>query len=91
MLINNLKITLRRLGRQKLTTSLHVIGLTLGMATCLLIGLYLRHELSYDSWYAKADRTYRVNTVWTDFGKKKPPFLNALPNGGCPAHRLPGI
>ncbi|MBK8561917.1 MAG: ABC transporter permease [Saprospiraceae bacterium] len=79
MLINNLKIALRRLARQKTTTSLHVLGLTLGMTTCLLIGLYLRHELSYDSWYAKADRTYRVNTVWTDFGKKSPHFSTPFP------------
>ncbi len=79
MLINNLKITLRRLSRQKLTTSLHVVGLTLGMAVCVLIGLYLRHELSYDSWYAKAGRTYRVNTVWTDFGKKSPHFSTPFP------------
>ncbi len=79
MLTNNLKITFRRLARQKLTTTLHVLGLTLGMAVCLLIGLFLRHELSYDSWYAKADRTYRVNTVWTDFGKKDPHFSTPFP------------
>ncbi len=79
MIINNLKITLRRLARQKTTTALHVLGLTLGMTVCLLIGLFLRHELSYDSWYAKADRTYRVNTVWTDFGKKDPHFSTPFP------------
>ena len=79
MIVNNVKIALRRLARQQTTTALHVLGLTLGMTVCLLIGLYLRHELSYDAWYAKAGRTYRVNTIWTDFGKTDPHFSTPFP------------
>jgi hypothetical protein len=43
MLLNNLKITLRRLARQKTTAALHVFGLTLGMSVCLHNCLFLRH------------------------------------------------
>ena len=39
MIINNVRLSLRHLGRQKLNTALHIVGLTLGMSVCLLIGL----------------------------------------------------
>lgn len=86
MITNHIKITLRRLGRQKLTTSLHVVGLTLGIAVCLLIGLYLQHELSFDNYHAKADRTYRLTQTWVSAGKRDahfstpPPLAEALRN-----------
>jgi hypothetical protein len=41
----NLPIIFRRFGRQKLTTSLHIVGLTLGITVCLLIGLFIKYEL----------------------------------------------
>ena len=70
MFMNNLRFSLRHLGRQKLNTSLHVIGLTLGMSVCLLIGLFLRYELSFDGYHDNSDHIYRVNSVWTDTPQK---------------------
>jgi hypothetical protein len=40
MLFNNLVFIVRRFIRQKFTTALHIIGLTLGITVCLLIGLF---------------------------------------------------
>lgn len=70
MILHNLRFSLRHLGRQKLNTSLHVIGLTLGMSVCLLIGLFLRYELSFDGYHDNSDHIYRVNSVWTDTPQK---------------------
>lgn len=70
---------LRRFSRQKLTTTLHIVGLTLGICVCLLIGLFIRHELSFDTYHQKADRIYRVNQVWADFGKKEFHFSTPFP------------
>ena len=36
------------------------MGLTVGMAACFLIFLYIQFELSYDSFHTKADRIYRI-------------------------------
>lgn len=69
-MFKNIPFILRRFGRHKLTTSLHVVGLTLGITVCLLIGLFIKHELSFDGYEQKAGRTYRVNQVWVDDGKK---------------------
>ena len=60
MIRNYLKIALRNLQNQKLYTSLNILGLSIGIASCLLILLYVYHEFSYDTFHTKADRIYRV-------------------------------
>src|SRR5258706_8417387 len=79
MILKNISFILRRFGRHKLTTSLHVIGLTLGITVCILIALFIKFELSFDSYETKADRTYRVNQVWVDFGNKNFHFSTPFP------------
>ncbi|MBI1227230.1 MAG: FtsX-like permease family protein [Bacteroidetes bacterium] len=88
---NSYKVILRRLGRQKTTTGLHVLGLTLGMTTCLLIGLFLRHELSYDLWNKKADRIYRINSVWNDPGATNFHYSTPMPLGPALREAAPGV
>jgi ABC-type antimicrobial peptide transport system permease subunit len=61
----NIKIVYRHLSRQKLNTSLHIIGLTLGLSVCLIIALFIRYELSFDAYHENANRTYRVISKWT--------------------------
>jgi putative ABC transport system permease protein len=41
---------------------INITGLAVGLSACLLIGLYVHHELSYDRFNEKAARIYRVNT-----------------------------
>ncbi|WP_227686967.1 ABC transporter permease [Spirosoma arboris] len=60
MIRNYLKIALRNLKRQKVSTSINVVGLAIGLATCILIMLYVQDELSYDRYNDKADRIVRV-------------------------------
>ncbi|HMB92229.1 MAG TPA: ABC transporter permease, partial [Rhodothermales bacterium] len=72
MLINYLKIALRTLSKQVGYTLLNVTGLAVGIACCLLIGLYVRHEWSYDRFHEKADRLYRL-TYENRIGADLPP------------------
>jgi putative ABC transport system permease protein len=60
MIRNYFKIAFRNLKRQKVSTSINVIGLAIGLATCILIMLYVQDELSYDRYNQKADRIVRV-------------------------------
>lgn len=60
MIRNYLKTALRTLRRRPGFTFLNVVGLALGLACALSIGLYVRHELSYDLQHDNADRIYRV-------------------------------
>jgi ABC-type antimicrobial peptide transport system permease subunit len=91
MITKNISFIFRRFGRNKLTTSLHVTGLTLGITVCLLIGLFIRHELSFDSYESKADRTYRINQVWVDFGDKTFHFSTPFPLADQVRKDVPGL
>ncbi|KQS33491.1 ABC transporter permease [Dyadobacter sp. Leaf189] len=62
MLQNYLKIAWRNLQKHKFYSSLNIFGLSLGLASCLLITLYVIDELSYDKSFDAADRIYRVNS-----------------------------
>ncbi|HEX5153755.1 MAG TPA: ABC transporter permease [Parafilimonas sp.] len=61
MFKNYFKTAFRNLSKNKFYSSINIIGLAVGLATCLLIFLYVVDELSYDKYNANADRIYRVN------------------------------
>ncbi|TWJ04887.1 putative ABC transport system permease protein [Mucilaginibacter frigoritolerans] len=61
MIRNYIKTAFRSLMKNKGFTIINVLGLALGLATCLLIVFYVFDELSYDRYNEKADRIYRVN------------------------------
>lgn len=61
MLHNYLKIALRNFRKQRTFSALNLLGLTVGLATVLLITLYVVNELSYDRYSENANRIYRVN------------------------------
>lgn len=61
MIKNHLKTAFRSLLKNKGFTALNILGLSLGIASCLLITFYVVDELSYDRYNTKANRIYRVN------------------------------
>ena len=61
MIKNYIKTAFRSLTKNKGFTAINVLGLALGLATCLLIVFYVFDELSYDRYNVNADRIYRVN------------------------------
>ena len=63
MIKNYIKTAFRNLMKNKGFTFINVFGLTLGLATCLLIVFYVFDELSYDRYNTKADRIYRLNNA----------------------------
>ena len=67
MFENYVKITFRKLMRHKLYSTINIVGLAVGIMCCLLILLYVQHELSYDRYHEKADRIYRI-TASVRFG-----------------------
>ncbi|MDR3693716.1 ABC transporter permease [Mucilaginibacter sp.] len=66
MIRNYIKTAFRNIRRNWSYAFLNVFGLTLGIASCLVIFLIVRNELNYDN-YAKADRIYRVTLNAIDF------------------------
>ena len=60
MFKNYLKIAIRNLIRNKIYSTINVLGLAIGIACCILIFLFVANELSYDSFHQNADKIYRV-------------------------------
>ena len=61
MFRNYLKTAFRNLWRSKGFSGINIFGLAVGLATCLLILIFVMDELSYDRYNDKADRIYRVD------------------------------
>lgn len=62
MFRNYFKLAARNLIRQKGFTVINIAGLAIGLATCLMITLFVKDELSYDRFNKNAARIYRINT-----------------------------
>lgn len=60
MLKNYLKIAIRNLLKNKVYSLINILGLAIGLATCLLIMLYVFNEWSYDAFNERSDRIHRV-------------------------------
>ena len=67
MFKNYFKIAWRSVSRYKSYSIINILGLALGIASCLMIFLVVRNELSYDNFHKKADHTYRVTMNALDF------------------------
>src|SRR5687767_4938504 len=62
MFRNYLSAALRNLVRNRLFAAINIIGLAVGFAAALVIALYVRDEISYDTWVPGHERTYAVRT-----------------------------
>ncbi len=61
MFKNYFKVAFRNLWKSKTFSFINILGLATGLCCFLLIALYVLDELSYDRFYANADRIYRIN------------------------------
>ena len=60
MIKNYFKTAFRNFWKNKTSSAINIFGLTIGMTSCLLIALYIQHELSYDNFEQKGNRISRV-------------------------------
>ncbi len=60
MIENSLKIAWRNMAKNKLYSFIKIGGFAFGIAICMLIVLYIKHETSYNKFYPAMDRTYRL-------------------------------
>lgn len=54
------KTAVRNLLRNKLISAINILGLSTGLAVCLIIYLFVSYQKSYDTHHTKADQIYRV-------------------------------
>lgn len=71
MIRHYLKTAIRSLTRNSFFTGINLIGLSIGLTCCLLMVLYIRHELSYDQFQEKGGRISRVIMEYSFAGGEK--------------------
>ena len=69
MFRNHIKITFRSFIKHKTFSFINIIGLAVGMASFMLITLWIRHELSFDQFHAKKENLYKVVTHIKEEGR----------------------
>ena len=77
MLKNYLKIALRNVKKHKAYSFINVTGLSIGMACCILITLWVLDELSYDRFHENANNIFRIEADENYSGEKF--HINAAP------------
>ena len=70
MILTHIKIAVRNILRHKVYSFINIAGLSVGMACCILIFLWVNYEFSFDRYHEKANRIYRLAT-YMDFGKMR--------------------
>ncbi len=79
MFKNYLKIAIRSLLKNKIYTAINMLGLTVGLACCVLILLHVQDELSYDEFHPNKEQLYRValERIYPDYTS----FYAVIPSG----------
>ncbi len=62
MFENNLTIALRNLKKHRSYAAINMLGLTLGIASAILIFIFVKYHLSFDTFHTDTDRIYRITT-----------------------------
>jgi len=83
MIVDDLKVSRRDMRRHKGYSFITIAGLAVGAASCLLITLYVKHELSFDDYHKDVDRIFRL-LVTADFSDG-PQLMSATSESAAPA------
>ncbi len=91
MIRTYLRIAWRKLSKNKLYTAVNLVGLTLGLTSCLLIGLYILNETGYDQFQQKADRIVRVTMEYGEPGNTQATAVTGTKAGPQLARTFPQV
>jgi len=70
MFLNYIKTTFRNLYTEKFYSAINIVGLAIGLASAMLIGLYIFDELSFDTHHKNYEQIYRISSKFSISGKK---------------------
>jgi putative ABC transport system permease protein len=79
MFKNYVTVALRNIAKNRLYSAINILGLAVGIASCILISLFVRSELSYDNWIPDANRIFRVEVRFDIPGR--PPMIGGATPG----------
>ena len=86
---NNLKIALRTFRKDKLYSAISILGLSISIAFCLLMVMYLNNEFSYDEHHERPHNLYRL--VFNNYENLGPYSTTPLPIGPALKEDFPEV
>jgi len=91
MFINYIKVAVRNILKYKTYSFINVFGLAVGMASSMLIMLYIFDELSYDRFQKEADRVFRVGSRGQFEGSEFKSAVSSAPIAGALLREVPEV
>ena len=94
MFYHNVKLAFRNLRKNKTQNIISIIGLAVGFTCFAFSALWIRYEMSYDNFHAKADRIYRVHVdrfKWQQHSVSEISDTNPYPLAGWLKSEFPEI
>jgi putative ABC transport system permease protein len=91
MLTNFLTTAIRHLIKNRAYALLNIFGLSVGLGCFMLIGLWVKQELSYDRFHKNGDRIFRVSGIFTDESGVFNQAVTPIPLGPALASDLPEV
>ncbi|MDB5229864.1 MAG: FtsX-like permease family protein [Chitinophagaceae bacterium] len=91
MIKNYFKIAWRNIQRNKMSSFIHISGLSIGIACALMIVIFIQHELSYDKFHKDAGRIFQVTLNGMNDGQEYWAGNTPPPVGSALARNIPEI
>jgi putative ABC transport system permease protein len=91
MLRNYIKTGFRNLFKHKRYAIINIMGLAIGVASCLLISMFVKDELTYDSWHSNANNIFRITTISKSQDKEIVIQGTSYPEAEAYANEIPEI
>jgi putative ABC transport system permease protein len=91
MLRNYIVIALRLLVKNKVFSLINILGLSTGIACCILITLFIQDEFNYEKGFPERHKVFRINSAFVkDGGTERSPYTSPAIGFGL-QHALPGV
>src|SRR5687768_14739951 len=91
MLRNYVVIALRLLVKNKVFSLINVLGLSAGVACCVLLTLYIQDEFNYEKGFDEREKVFRINTTFIREGIEESIPATSPPIAPGLAQALPDI
>ena len=91
MFKNYLKTAWRGIEQNRGFSAINIFGLSLGLACCMLISMYLHKEFSYDTQHQDGSRLYQLETLSIKEGKEEPQATTPAPMAPAMQQEFPEV
>ena len=71
MIRNYINVIIQNLVRNKTYSLINILGLSTGLACCILMFLFIQHQLSFDKFNLNAKNIYRITSIFAEGKEKK--------------------